>query len=250
MLTGLVVTLVTALITFVVGAPLAARLARFPQIQRKRAPLDPITNQRMTVVRNFEPLDFGPSTLYWPSESDRVLPSFPVPPWPSANWDDPDFGRAPSESAPSAAAISEERDRRRRERAREARRQEEADRVRAQKERQARQQQAEAEARAQRQAQQTARRKRQGPSPQERVQQAVRRKRQGPSPQERIQRAAQRPPPPATSEGSSPEGGPSPEELEALIQDRGLAGTVQYLMQRHGWDFKAAAAWIARNRKS
>jgi hypothetical protein len=35
-----------------------------------------------------------------------------------------------------------------------------------------------------------------------------------------------------------------------MIEELGLAGTVQHLMRTNGWDFKTAAAWLARARKS
>ena len=42
---------------------------------------------------------------------------------------------------------------------------------------------------------------------------------------------------------------PGREELEAMIVDVGLAGTVQAIMERTGWDFRKAAHYLARTRQ-
>lgn len=42
---------------------------------------------------------------------------------------------------------------------------------------------------------------------------------------------------------------PSPEELDALAASLGLAGTVQEIMKRTGWDFKTAAQHLAKSRR-
>jgi len=68
---------------------------------------------------------------------------------------------------------------------------------------------------------------------------AIRRNQAGPPPA-----AAQ---PPAVTQPSS--GAPSREEIEELIGQVGLAGTVQAIMERTGWDFRRAATFLARARK-
>jgi hypothetical protein len=42
---------------------------------------------------------------------------------------------------------------------------------------------------------------------------------------------------------------PDRDEIEQLIQDLGLAGTVQRIIERTGWDFRKAAQHLARSRQ-
>ena len=50
---------------------------------------------------------------------------------------------------------------------------------------------------------------------------------------------------------SAPQAGqpPSLDELQALVSELGLAGTVQEIMGQTGWDFKKAAHYLAQARK-
>lgn len=42
---------------------------------------------------------------------------------------------------------------------------------------------------------------------------------------------------------------PTSNEIEELVSQMGLAGTVQVIMQRTGWDFRKAAHYLAKNRE-
>lgn len=42
---------------------------------------------------------------------------------------------------------------------------------------------------------------------------------------------------------------PSPPELERMVQELGLAGTVKAVMQRTGWDFHTAAKYLTKTRR-
>lgn len=259
-----------SVVTMAVGGPLAAKLSRV-HIWKRTAPRDTEQRRELIVTRNFEPLDFGPVTMLWPSESARFIPSFPVPPWPSENWTDPDFGRGKAAAQAATQRAREEREqeqrrneeraarrqaqeeaasaqRRVREKREEARQQPQPVRQNARQQQAAReQQQREVLARQQQVAREQALRQQQEarkarPSPQERVQQATSR----PDVQQAQQRLAQA----QKRMNSAAAGMPSKAEVESMIQSLGLAGTVQHLMRENGWDFKTAAAWLAKARKS
>ena len=42
---------------------------------------------------------------------------------------------------------------------------------------------------------------------------------------------------------------PNREQVERMVAEMGLAGTVQHLMRTQGWDFKTAAGWLGRIRR-
>ena len=46
-----------------------------------------------------------------------------------------------------------------------------------------------------------------------------------------------------------PRGAPSQQEIEALVGRLGLAGAVQEIMNRTGWDFRQAAHYLAKSRQ-
>ena len=89
------VTLVSgALVTIVLGTPLAVRLAR-PAGLRKCAAPDNIGGMRSHArTAPFEPIDLGPDQMEWPSERNDEWPDLQPPPWPSASWDDEHFGKS------------------------------------------------------------------------------------------------------------------------------------------------------------
>lgn len=226
MLTSVVAGGLGALLTIAIGSPLATRLAN-AHVWRRSAPADQFRERVEVAVRNFEPLDFGEDLMKWPSEQDRAVAPFPEPAWPSENWDDADFGRGAGRRAEEIVeknAARQEQDTARRERR--------ADTKAGRPER---------------------RHVRPEPRPTSPPKAAQRPTSQARPPAKRppVQRA---PPsvkkqasPPATKGGSAP---PTKAELEGMIQSLGLAGTVQHLMRDNGWDFKTAAAWLARARKS
>lgn len=252
MIEGLVLSVLGAVVTVAIGAPLAAKLARV-HIWSKTAPRDQEERRQVAVSRNFEPLDFGPDTMLWPSESERMIPSFPVPPWPSENWTDPDFGRG---KAAAQAATQRARDERESEIRRQQQRAERraADEAAAEQQRLAKQQR-QAEQQRRHAAQQQRQQRSAQESRQQHTQQAQQKRqaqqarpKKKPTPQQRVKKAAK-----AARQAASaaPSAGnmPGRQEIEAMIESLGLAGTVQHLMRENNWDFKTAAAWLAKARK-
>jgi hypothetical protein len=59
-------------------------------------------------------------------------------------------------------------------------------------------------------------------------------------------RTAAKPQAPRAPAGSPAEDVPSAAEVAALVQSQGLAGAVQTIRKRTGWDFQRAAQYLAR----
>lgn len=208
-----------ALITVGVGVPLAVRLSRV-HVWRRTAPADAFRERTVMAKRNFEPLDFGPVLMQWPSENPRPRLAFPEAPWPSESWDDPAFGRPPSQRADPSPV-------------------EAASQVQPQKPAKKKQKAKQHKVRKQTRQKQAAQQKA-APAPQQR------------RPRAPVDRSPPRQPPRAPRKQASapkPAGRPDRAELERMIDSLGLAGTVQHLMQENGWDFKTAATWLARTRQ-
>ncbi|MBN2800535.1 MAG: hypothetical protein JXX28_15445 [Deltaproteobacteria bacterium] len=69
--------------------------------------------------------------------------------------------------------------------------------------------------------------------------------RQAPAPQPRPQPVQQ---PPQRQQPQRPAGGvPSQQEVAAMVGEHGLAGTVQIIRDRTGWDFQRAAKYLAKS---
>lgn len=204
--------------TVVLGAPIAARMARI-QVFGRGLPADAQIERPPARTAYFEPVDFGPDSMRWPSEVDRPDEAIPQPEWPSARWDDTHFGRGKSAAAREAFAAAEAGDSRRRHR--EASEEQPAS---------APQQQA---------------------PPQPRVASSPQQDTAPPQPER------QRAPAPQARQAASPApqqpGQASQEDvaraIEQLVAQHGLAGAVQQLMQQQGWDFRTAAKFLADNRR-
>lgn len=201
-------------LTSAVGVPLIARLAQ-AHVWRRSARPDAPDKQVFVGTSRFEPVDFGPDVMRWPSEVERRNTNIPDPPWPSATWDDPHFGKAAR--AMATHQVAQEADR-------------EADRV----------------ARHAAKPAQKARPARQEAPVQPAQARAPKPAREAPPAKAK---AAPKKPQPQQSPPPQAGGLPSRGEVEAMVSELGLAGTVQHLMRTQGWDFKEAAGWLARVRK-
>jgi hypothetical protein len=229
------------LITAALGVPIAVSAAQ-PHRWRRPAARDRagIRTMQQPHVVLFTPLDLGPDPVKWPSE--RVFErdvNLPIPRWPSQGWDDEHFGqhwkkvdpdvedrgfhamaaRGAGTEPPSARTAGPSREER-------------ATAATAARETRAQQASASRPVRAQPQQQ-----------PRRTQQQPARRSAQPPQ----QQRAS---PPAAARPASGPQRGPPDEaEVEHLIATVGLAGTVQAIMARTGWEFREAAQYLARVRR-
>lgn len=219
-----------ALGTLILGAPLALSVAR-----RERwvhtAPRDPSTRKmRSDVVRAYTPLDLGIDPIRWPSERLWELKStLAIPDWPSRSWNDEHFGRNSKNFATydaSEAGFHAMAARRHREVTASSARATAARTPASQKPRP----QAEEKP-------QSSANRRGARDPKTRAQPV-------PTPRAVVAPVPVPEPPPAT--GAPPDAA----ELEHLIGTVGLAGTVQAIMQRTGWEFREAAQYLARIRRS
>lgn len=215
MLGALAAFVAALVVTTLVGIPMATKLATVHVWKRPAIPDMP--GERTSFERAFfEPVDFGPDLVKWPSEVPRETTSMPEPPWPSAHWDDEHFGRY-GDKVPRPAPT---------------RRDDDAAEVR------------QAEKKPQKQS---------------------KKQQQQQKPAQQQQRLESRRPPPAQPAPQQPPPQPAPEaprqqqrsanalpdaaQVEKMVSELGLAGTVQHLMQTQGWDFKTAAAWLGRARR-
>lgn len=205
--------------TALVGIPIAVRLARPPGFGRY-APLDAAANRTPHhTTAGFVPLDLGPDPMRWPSENQREETGVPERLWPSQTWDDEHFGAfwrrggAPPPSSPAERDYQERQAERRL----------------------ASQQRLQAERRPQ-------------PSPRPSPSPSPRATPQ-PPPAEEPRRVRQATPRPEVRENQPPPAAPSAREIERMVASLGLAGTVQEIMQRTGWDFRQSAHYLARVRQ-
>lgn len=100
MLTQAGLLLIGAAMVVAAGFPAIERLVE-PARWGPRYPVPdrPDQGNRATVARRgFQPLDLGPDPVSWPSETSRPDTSRPLPDWPSARWDDPHFGKKAREA--------------------------------------------------------------------------------------------------------------------------------------------------------
>jgi len=188
------------------GVPVAWVIGRRRRAMRF-APLDKTTialfERREITTRTFEPIDFGPMLMKWPSEMGRVEKGVPEPDWPSQSWNDTHFGQWWRDRDGDAVS--------------------------------------------------TSRRERAQPVTSERVatprpaKKRPQRQRQTPPPQ--AVRQQSRPAQPRKS-NTSPSGLPEPAVLKRMVDKNGLAHTVQFIMQKTGWDFRESAQFLAKIRRS
>ncbi len=204
-----------------IGLPLAGRFAR-PQGWRAPYPDTPVEPREHWHGVGFEPVDFGPDIMKWPSENPWEVKQRPEPLWPSQTWNDTHFGQhwnRNGQSTPPVVSMAQET----------------ASRQTAAKAKQA---------------------KKSADQRQERMKDAVRQA--AAQAQERAQQVAVQAGQAAyeaaeqqfeDTTGVTLDEIPKPAELERLVGELGLAGTVQVIMQRTNWDFRTAAQYLAKARR-
>lgn len=262
MLSSVVITIAIALaigsLVAVVGTPIAVRVARPKLWSRGHLPHDH-TGPAAAPPPSFQPLDLGPDPMRWPSENPWKKKGQKELPWPSQTWDDPHFGahwrnHTDGDAADDAyerkqaarrAAVAEAR------RLEDQRSQQRADSRPAPAPSGTRaQQQARKEMRAlrERATQMTQQVQAQIGDPREQLrEQAARAAQQArQAAEQEVKRQVQQRAPAASQAMANV---PSAAELEQLVAQVGLAGTVQKIMERTGWDFKTAAQHLARARR-
>ena len=233
--------LMTATMTVIIGGPLAARLARIT-IFPNPIQVDPQGQRQIQRTTVFQPLDFGPDLMIWPSEHQRPDAGRPQPQWPSAKWDDPHFGKGASATARQQFDAA---DNARQEGRPPTKRSEAAPPLvqPAAKPKQA------AQAAPPATAPKEKAKPKPKPPPPAAKQQAPAQQAQKPQP------PAKTAPAPAATTTSAPSTAPTApsaetaDAIERLVSERGLAGAVQFLMQQNGWDFRTAASFLASHRK-
>jgi hypothetical protein len=229
-----------AIATAVIGTPIASSLARPARFRRTETAAPSTRRARTEVIRAFEPLDLGPDPVIWPSERPWNLAStLQIPAWPSQGWNDEHFGQhwrtnAGKERADLGFHAMATR-----------RLNEVGQVISSQPKPEARKPEARkaAEAKASPAA----------APPKEKGQR--RRQRQAEAepakvaPGSKAEASFFQEPPLQIPPVGLPQGVPDAAEIEHLISTVGLAGTVQAIMSRTGWDFREAAQYLARIRQ-
>lgn len=201
--------LIGTVVTVGMGAPLVARIARAPLLSR-HAPAAPRPDRTdLQHVTTLTPIDFGPDTMTWPSETARTAAPRPTLEWPSLAWTDDPFGTR--DTTLKAEAASREVDRRANA-ARAAISRGESPRALAQP-------------------------KRAKPAPKAKAKLAASTSPDVPAVATFFEDVPAQPQL------------PSPAQLQQLLETKGLAGTVRHLMQQTGWDLDTVAKFIAENRR-
>jgi hypothetical protein len=235
--------LAAAIATAVIGTPIASSLARPAKFRRVEGAGTSSKRTRTDVVRAFEPLDLGPDPIKWPSERAWNLAStLQVPAWPSQSWNDEHFGRHWRDGVKQPDDLGFH--------AMAARRLNEEGVVVASAAA------ANAPKREPKKAQPKPAPKPQPPKPQAKPAQGAApakekgpRRRQGSGVDQAKGEVTFFQEPPKAPAAGTPQGVPDPAEIEHLISTVGLAGTVQTIMSRTGWDFREAAQYLARIRQ-
>jgi hypothetical protein len=256
-----------------VGTPVVAALGR-PQrwAWSSSAPVESGGPRRSGHTTVFTPLDLGPDPIRWPSQREWPSSAVSQPTWPSQNWNDEHFGSHWREGRTGEVqdlgfhAMAGRRFDGAVDDAEAARRHEEANRrrqeaLRRQQQQQQQQEQARADERERALQRQRAMSQRE---PQQRSSEVARQRQQQIALEQMRQQAqADTPPQPPPRQARDLDQAPRPQpqravpqvqppsrdELEALIAKVGLAGTVQSIMDRTGWDFRRAAHYLAKIRQ-
>lgn len=235
-----------AMAVMVLGTPIATRFARPQRWRKTLGPAQSDRDAQVTTGPSFEPLDLGPDPMRWPSETPWVFAGREELPWPSQTWDDPHFGKRARVVSTGTDADYEAAKASRREAARSQREAEADKRARAPQVRRDN---------AQRKEDASQRAKQEMRSIRDRAAelQGQVRERIG----EEVRAAAQREARyqtgrvvEAVEEHLAPLGVELDSvEIEEMVANLGLAGTVQEIMKRTQWDFKTAAQYLAKSRR-
>lgn len=224
-------------LTAAVGIPIALSAGQAHQWLRPAVRDRATRRQEHTQTTPFKPLDLGPDPMRWPSEREWQLRStLQEPDWPSKTWEDEHFGRPWREGT-----MVEVKDRGFHAMA--ARRYDESAPAPPEgaksegKPRPPRAQKADEPARSRSPEPQKAR---SAPPKKRASNQRTAPARRGPAQPSAAQPSAEAP------AGKRP---PDELEIEHLIATVGLAGTVQAIMARTGWEFREAAQYLAKVRR-
>jgi hypothetical protein len=241
--------LAAAIATAVIGTPIASTLARPASFRKTEGTGTQSKRSRTDVVRPFEPLDLGPDPVQWPSERPWSLHStLKSAEWPSKAWDDEHFGRVWRDGSIKELADLGFH-------AMAARRLNDEGKVIEVPGSKAKKAQPKAQPKP---AQQPKAQKQASPAPAKEKGQRRRQPSSVDQEAERKQReiALEQAKTEATffqeapkAPAAAPTGVPDNAEIEHLISTVGLAGTVQAIMSRTGWDFREAAQYLARIRQ-
>jgi hypothetical protein len=219
----------------VVAMPILARIRRTPQAGFSRAENTSTRQRAAHVSAGFTPLDLGEDPVQWPSAHPWPASTLVPAEWPSKSWNDEHFGQhwkkqaevggtpaQPPQPARPAAHPTQP---------------------------------------AQPKAAKAAPKKVEKPKPQPPAPQTQAAPPQQATPQQAKQQPAKpqpspqpaKPQPaasPKVEQSAQPTGPslPTVDEVDALIARLGLAGTVQQLMARHGWDFRQATQFLTKIR--
>lgn len=238
--------------TMMAGIPVAVRLARagFADVDLSGSANKFGSARTGGDSAGFAPLDLGPDPMQWPSAKPWKRSNLPIPQWPSTTWDDEHFGRhgkpdgydqsTHEERQRARPAPEPERQPRKQRPTVEQRQAQEAQRHADQEEQRRQAARAELEKRQRSRAQQQEQQQQQA---QQRKAQQRQAQQQRQVQQQRQAQKARKPQP-----QGGPDGAPAREELLRLVDTVGLAGTVQEIMKRTGWDFRKAAQYLARVR--
>lgn len=242
--------LAAAVATAVIGTPIASTLARPASFRKTEGTSTQSKRTRNEGVRPFEPLDLGPDPIQWPSERPWSLPStLKSSEWPSKAWDDEHFGRVWRDGsvkeladlgfhAMASRRLNDEGEVIASSAPKPKKAQPKPQPKPAQQPKQAQKQASPAPAK------EKGQRRRQASSVD---QEAERKQREIALEQAKTEAAFFQEAPKAPA--AAPTGVPDPAEIEHLISTVGLAGTVQAIMSRTGWDFREAAQYLARIRQ-
>lgn len=259
------------LATVALGAPVVSRLSA-PSAWKswRKGPSDAIAPQKHHVIRVFQPLDLGPDPMHWPSEHPWEASRIKEAEWPSKGWNDEHFGahwRREGPHRPQHDRVTEGWFDEAAEQVKEAARAAVATGKaavasgRAAKESQAMMAATARQlAAAQQAAQETARRAaavaekaakvtagpqvaqkaaKKAQQVAQQVEGAAKKAQAGVAAAQKVAKTAQQ-----ALDGKAP----TREEIQQLVDDFGLAGAVKQIMDRTGWDFRAAAQYLSQNR--
>lgn len=260
-----VVTFVAGLVaTVALGAPLVSRVAS-PQAWRgwrKGQPSDAVAPVKHKVIRAFQPLDLGPDPMVWPSERPWEPSRLAEAEWPSRAWNDEHFGahwRKEGAAAPVRERLTDGWFEGADEAVQAGKRA--VGRVKDSAQEKAKAAMDEV-ARAQALAAQTARKAASAAQQAAKVaeskapkavkaaarkaEEAARKVESGAKKAQHVAEGAAE----AVQMARSALDGrpPSREEIQKLVDEFGLAGAVKQIMDRTGWDFRAAAQYLSQNR--
>ena len=248
----IVTTFLVASLVAVIGGPLVVRLSR-PHLWSSRPSSDLASLPVPESCAGFTPMDLGPDPMQWPSETPWPNTALNELPWPSQTWDDPHFGTKAQELAAARSAHAAHAESHAQAVSVQTPQAEAAEHASSQHagNRRARQEMVGLRNRAHDMKAEMARARRDALQEQVADAQRVMQARLESSQAHAGAKTTRSQPRDATpGEVVSVRDVPNPQELERLVTDVGLSGAVQEVMTRTGWDFRTAAQYLAKARRS